>query len=162
MNVINSFRSIILRERSLIICDIDDTILDYGEIIEKYWKDNVHDPDFSNWHNIIKNTTPDITNNDFHDFIQHINQTNSEIHLVTHRNKSFLEITNLHLSMFGINGLPVHFLGGHSKGKYSITNFNIEDRDIIFIDDSESNHSDFLLHVPNVKQFLFLKNKCNY
>lgn len=158
MYVICSFKDIVLQDRSLIICDIDDTILDYGEKIEDYWKSKIDDPGFLIWHDIVKSISPSLTNNDFHEFLSHIKDTNSEIHLVTHRSKNFIDITLLHLSIFGIEGIKIHFLGGNSKGKYSIDKFHVNDRHVVFIDDSENNHKDILNHIPHVKCFLFKKN----
>lgn len=157
MYVIRSFKDIELQDSSLIICDIDDTILDYGEKIEEYWKSKIHDPGFLIWHEVVKSISPSLTSDDFHDFLLHVKNTNSEIHLVTHRNENFIDITFLHLDQFGIKDIEIHFLAGKSKGKYSVDNFEVNNRHVVFIDDSENNHKDVLKHIPHVKSFLFKK-----
>lgn len=158
MICIQRFNEISIKNRSLILCDIDDTIFDYGFEVEQYWKSKIHDPEYKIWKSIIERLIPRLTNNDIYDFINEAIKNECEIHFITHRNILFKDITYLHLNHFNITGIPVHFLTGSSKSQYINMNFNLDDYNkIIFIDDSQHNIDDVSNNVIKCDVYKFVK-----
>lgn len=156
MNEVIAFSQIEIYHKSIVICDIDDTVFDYGHEVENYWKSKIEDPHYFQWHDIITRTIPQITNKDFFSFLDRIYESNSEIHFVTHRNPLFKNVTISHFEIFNLCTEQIHFLSGSSKGKYVKDNFDIT-REIIFIDDSIANYYDMQTHIPKSKCYLFKK-----
>ena len=137
---VTHFNQINLRQRMLVLCDIDDTVFDYGKPIEDYWNSKIDDPGYRILIEQIKKLTPKLTDDNFNDFILNLNSINCEIHFVTHRNPNFKDITHNHLNFYGIFNIPIHFLAGESKSEYINRTFNLNDYEgIIFIDDSQFN-----------------------
>jgi hydroxymethylpyrimidine pyrophosphatase-like HAD family hydrolase len=158
MQCIQSFNKVCLEQRSIVFCDIDDTVLNYGEIVDNYWKSKIYDPGYNIWHSLLNLITPSLTNNDFYELLSLIDNANSEIHFITARNPNFSDITNKHMNYFNLSHIKIHFLNGKSKGNYINNNWNLESYNkIIFIDDSLSNISDVLSKVKNVHCYHFLK-----
>jgi len=161
MNEVSSFDKIHVTRRSLVLCDLDDTLLDYGAVVENYWKSKIVDPDYMIWERMIRNVTPSLTDDGFHMFLERINEMESELHFVTHRNAVLEDITKKHLHLHGLSHIKTHHLTGSSKGKYSRETFNVEDRDVIMIDDSQHVHEDIIEHIPHVRRYLFKKRDKN-
>lgn len=159
MNEVSTFDKIPITKRSLVLCDLDDTLLDYGVIVEKYWKEKIVDPDYMIWGNMIRNVIPLLTDTGFYNFLERVKESESEIHFVTHRNISLEEITKEHLNYHGLSHIRTHHLTGCSKGIYSVNNFDVNNRDVIIIDDSKSVHEDIINHIPHVTRYLFKKKK---
>lgn len=156
MKLISSFDEILIKDNSYILCDIDDTVLDYGEIIDNYWKSKIHDPMYNIWHQLIINQTPKLTDDNLHNFIENALNNNCEIHFITHRNYFFNQVTREHLKLMNLDNIPVHFLSGKSKGDYIRDNFS--KKPAIFIDDSENNINDVVSKNLNVATYLFKKS----
>lgn len=159
MQNVSTFKDICLRQNSLILCDIDDTVLDYGKEIDDYWKQKIDDPNYNIWISIIKRTTPKLTDLYLYEFIKNINNSNSIIHFITHRNVMFKEITKEHMNYYNLNNIEIHYLNGNSKSKYINENFNTKDFEggAVFIDDSYHNINDVLSNVSNCDVYLFKK-----
>lgn len=161
--VIKSFNQIAIKNKSLIACDIDNTVLKFNGITPTWW-DNVYKNNrklFGNtnfayeisldkWISHIKITKPEHTDSSgFCNMLHNCNITNSEFVFVTARNIKFEEMTRVHLTDIGIDmsKYKIHFLGDYCKGKY-IKNYlfnNTIHTSIVFIDDLEHN----LLGVKN-------------
>lgn len=158
MRCISRFSEIPIRRRTLILCDIDDTIFCYGKEIEDYWKSKINDPNYTIWMSIVERLNPKLTDEYIHKFINDVIENEGDFHFVTHRNKLFTEITHRHLRDNNLHRLPVHFLTGSSKGDYINDNFDKSLYDeIIFIDDSESNIRDVESKVSNSTNYKFEK-----
>lgn len=158
MICIRQFSEIVVRRRMLILCDIDDTILDYGKKIKDYWDSKIDDPGYRIWISIIEQIIPRITDERIHNFFNDAKEKECDIHFITHRNELFSYITHKHLSDFGITGIPVHFLTGSSKSEYINRTFNLNEYDgLIFIDDSQHNIDDVYNNVIKCDVYKFIK-----
>lgn len=159
MNEIVSFKEVTIEQGFIVFCDIDDTVLDYGKIIDDYWKLKIHDPSYIIWFELVKNTIPNLTDDYFHEFLKKLEENNCEIHFITHRNTNFKEITDKHLSLHGIKNIQVNHLSGTSKSRYINNNFNLANYNgSIFIDDSFDNNKDVIENVPGCITYRYIKS----
>lgn len=160
MEHVSTFKDINVSESSIVFIDIDDTILDYGEQIDEYWKQNHHDPEYEIWYQIMRTITPKLTDPHFHDFINLLKCNNCEIYLITARNKRFSHKTYDHLKHHNIHHLETHHLSGYSKAKYIKENFDYSRYSRrIFIDDSLHNKKDIDENLENFETYIFKKRK---
>ncbi len=153
-----SFRDVEIYQNTLIVFDIDDTILGYKEFSHdyfhnklKYYKNNtscentVMDNAVNDWFNLVKNSTPHHMDEDgFIDLMYKINSNNSEHLFLTARNPKFKDITEKHLNKIKINYNNIYYVAGGNKGellKDIIKDYPEYDK-IIFIDDMEKNLTD--------------------
>ena len=157
MKRIGTFRDLDVRPKSLVLLDIDETILFYENINERWWKEKVDyhvqlrkcdGPEAithaaEDWFEHIQAHLPKPTDAvGLDDLLDRIRRTNSELRFITARNPKYKHITELHLSHLGLGGLSgsVCYLGGASKGKYILNNIDTDKYDsIMFIDDLEHN-----------------------
>ena len=159
MECVSTFRHINVKPGSIVFCDIDDTIFDYGHEIDEYWKRKIEDPGYNIWFGIMKSITPRLTDPYFHDFVRELEENGSEIYLITARNKNFKHVTHEHLHHHGLSKLETHHLTGSSKSRYIEDNFDLDKyNDKVFIDDSISNKEDVDNNLTGFKTILFKKN----
>ncbi len=152
--IIESFSEVELNtSHTLILCDIDETILKYDEINDLWWKKTIEhhmtklnsyeESDhlaLGEWLYYIHNNKPCATDyNGFIELIDKISTNNNELLLLTARNYNLDHITHEHLEHVGINICKnnILFTNGYSKGEYikqyiDISKYN----SIIFIDDN--------------------------
>lgn len=159
MECIGTFKDIFLRQNSLVLCDIDDTVFDYGKEVDDYWKQKINDPNYEIWHSIIKRITPILTDSYFYTFLDNIEKSNSVIHFITHRSDNFKDITKKHMKHYNLDHIETHHLSGSSKAKYINENFDLNNFEggILFIDDSNNNVNDVANNIPNSNVYLFKK-----
>lgn len=148
---INSFKNVNITPNSLVICDIDDTVLKYDFIHKEWWEYN----NLSDWVSKVYTQTPKHTDESgFFEMIDKINNSNSKLIFITARNSNLKNITHLHLESININinNHDVYFSHPYSKGIYLkrlIMNNHIDldayDR-IVFIDDLEENLNSMSKH----------------
>lgn len=165
---VSTFNDIIIVKNSLVICDIDETLLYYEGIDKKWWSET-----FYRYYQIHKDYdkadqlclaewTSHITSADKYPFftdragyanmIAKINETNSQIVFLTARCEYLRDMTLKHLHHLNIDNPILHFTGGQCKGKYILENIlnvnvranvranvNSDLRNIIFIDDRLQN-----------------------
>lgn len=155
IKLISRFNQIEILESSYILIDIDDTVFDYGELIDSYWLQKPLDPSYEIWHKLICDTTPTLTDNEINLFIEKAISKGCIIVFITHRNHSFNDITKKHLKENSLDMIPVHFLSGSSKGDYIRRNF--VDRQQCFIDDSKKNILDVSSKNAECKCYQFKK-----
>lgn len=155
MNDISTFNDVVVEPDSYILCDIDDTVLDYGDPIAEYWKVKPHDPMYNIWHELVCSIEPVLTDIYFERFVRTCIHNKCEVYFITHRNTSFNDITNKHMNEKGLGHIPIHFLNGTSKGDYIRRNFTGKNK--IFIDDSKHNVEDVLYKNSDCTCYLFKK-----
>jgi len=144
--VLNSFNNVPITQKSLILCDIDDTLL-----TNKFVKFT------ANKNNNLVINLPKYTDKDgFTNLLQKLQKTNSKLYFVTARNIKYIEFTRRQFKILGIDidKYPVYFCGDIPKGiiikKFiNMTNY----KNIIFIDDLKYN-------LDNVKKELGNRIKC--
>ena len=165
--IITSFAQIDLTNKSLIVVDIDETVLQYPSIGEKWWKnkkefyktkydhETANNFAYEDWLKYIEITEP--LHTDYigleHLFTKVYN-TNSDIIFLTARHKNIDYITKNHMEQIGIKNIPIYYTGGKSKGthlnKIYSEKYNYHNN-IIFIDDMEHN-------INSVKQINYTTN----
>lgn len=158
---INSFNQIRIITKSLIVLDIDETIMAFPNITKIWWKDTF-DKNFANtsnkklaesltiedWKNHVSQNNPYLLDeNQFNKFMKKINQTNCELVLLTARNKKITDLTHKHLYHCNIDINRNNVFHNENKGEAlaNIINMYPEINNIIFVDDFEKN----LLSVKN-------------
>jgi hypothetical protein len=171
-NIINTFNNIEIKcVKTLIICDIDNTILCYEKNIEDFIK-------------IIKKDFPEFTENeiiedavymyniyrcinkplhtDFDGFINiknRLNELDGNLIFLTARNSSSLSFTKKDFNNIGLNydEYEIHYTDNKiSKGQYIEKYINIKDyNEVIFIDDYESYIKSVSDIFPQIKCYLF-------
>ena len=151
---ISSFNEVSILPNTLVICDIDETILRYDLINRKWWKSRINNyiqqsytyemsdkMALNDWKLYINETKPIATDlSGFMNLMTLILSLNCKLLLLTARDIELRNITHQHLIYSGIDISPeiIHFSYGQSKGDYLTHNINhiIDKYDkIIFIDD---------------------------
>ena len=152
---VSTFFKIPLKDNSIVILDIDDTILQYKEISTSYWTElyehyyNIHnDINIANkltsndWIENVKLNLPVHTDRDgFFDLLTRATNQHCKVVCVTARDKSSKDITHKHLNLLDIFDIDVYFA---ENDKSIVINdiINNEDKEyssLIFVDDRESN-----------------------
>jgi len=162
--LISTFDSVVIHNNTLVLCDIDETVIHFKSINKQWWSNKFdeyysqsHDYDladikvFEDWITHIKENDPVCTDLvGLTNLLNKLNDMNGTFVFITARNNDelLIELTKIHLQQSGIydilidvKELPVYFCGGNiSKGQFIKDNINIDDFDhVIFIDDLESN-----------------------
>lgn len=151
---IHTFFSIDISQNTLVLCDIDDTILVvpkysdtfYKEAYEYYtsigYNSELADKLVKNdWdlYNCFKKRS--ITDKEgFFYLLDQIKKTGSTLCFVTARHSSYHKETLEALKYVNIDcsKIPIHYTNGYTKGKYIKENINLLDHEeIIFIDDND-------------------------
>lgn len=156
MNQIDTFDMINIISNTLVLSDIDETILFYDDINQKWWKErneyymniyNTHElvssHSLDDWFKYIQENKPKHTDKvGFENMLKRIEETNSSLMFVTARHPKFEEITKEHFNHLDIDSskYEIHYLAGISKGEYIKNNIDISKHDqVIFIDDLVKN-----------------------
>ena len=153
--VIKSFKDIPLNRNTLVLCDIDDTVMVYEQLGKKWWRERFADYynrngdyEFSEtallkeWcHQINQHKPVHVDKEGFEDFVERIRSTGSTLAFVTARSSDLADLTLSHLNHVGITPTTdVHYTSHVPKGDYIADVIDFEDFDhVIFIDDMEYN-----------------------
>jgi hypothetical protein len=153
-----SFRDVKIYQNTLIVFDIDDTVLGYKEIAHDYFNKQLiyHKKNIScentimnnavnDWFNLVRKSTPHHMDEDgFIDLMRKISINESEHLFLTARNPKFKDITEKHLNKININYKNIYYVAGENKGEIlkNIIKDYPEYNKIIFIDDMEKNLTD--------------------
>ena len=171
---ITSFRSITLFQNTLIILDIDDTIIGYKEFNHTFFSDKIahykslHGCDIisvdfavADWIEQVEKGTPYHMDEDgFNHLMNYITKTNSNHFFLTARNPNFRNITEKHLEDLNIINSHVYYVSGKNKGEYlkNIIDKHPKYDHIIFVDDSEKNLLDMQKTFGNtIELYHFIK-----
>ena len=155
VNSISKFSMINIVKNSLIVLDIDDTILTYNNINNHWWHhkhreyknmfDNHSDVDnyiLNEWENELYKSTPLHTDEEgLVNLIINAQIHNCNIICLTARKKIHDTITYKHLNELNIN-FPIYFSEGSNKGEILeniINNYYSNYKNIIFVDDQLKN-----------------------
>jgi hypothetical protein len=153
-----TFDNIAIPENSLVLCDIDETVIVFENIDSDWWKrrfefhyeknnDYVQADEKSliDWVDYIQNNKPHATDpGGFNRMIERIEKKRSKLHFITARNKNLENLTKEHIEYLGMSEFgefPIHHVGvNNCKGKYILDNFDLSFyRNILFIDDLKEN-----------------------
>jgi hypothetical protein len=177
---INTFNSIEIKEKSLILCDIDDTVLRYKLTLDdfvvktkKYLEDVNDFIDMENTLAIASDEFADYRekNIPFHtdkegfcNFEKKIIETNSKIIFITSRSLKFKKVTESQLESIGIdsNKYPIHFTFDHKMSKADYIEKFIETSQfsqVYFIDDLPTIVKQVKFKFPHFECFIYKYNK---
>jgi len=154
---IGTFSDVEVRPNSLVLVDIDETILFYEHIDGRWWQERIDHHMQSrtcdrasacaraidDWFTHIQAHLPRPTDAaGLETLLGQIRRSHSTLRLVTARNPKYKDITEAHLSHLGFGDLSgsVCYLSGASKGQYIMDNLAPGAYDsVTFIDDLEHN-----------------------
>ena len=176
---ITSFFQVDVSHNTLVVLDIDETILQFPEIHEKWWHRKhkyysdligTHDHKtinslaYSDWLNYVTETNPVHTDKTgLFDLFERIKKSNSHVIFLTARFDDTEELTYSHLKYLGISEIPVHFTSMGPKGVH--LNKIIDDKylhveNVVFVDDMDHNlHNVGTIVTKNVKRFKFVDER---
>ena len=174
---ISSFNEIILtKEKTLVLCDIDDTVLYWpncknecqkilGNCYNGYnCKENKEEfeMDYLDLISMYKSIHNPV-HTDFNEFVSMLNKLqnqNSKLTFLTARHKDYSKGTNRHLTQIGLScdDFEIHYAGTNmTKGEYIQNYINLTEwDDIIFIDDSENNINSVINLHPQIRCYKFV------
>lgn len=153
---IKNYDEIEILPNSIIMIDIDNTIIKFGKLYKNWWKDNEPNA-LEGWLKIIKEEKPEILDeNEFTKLLNEVKNTNSEIIYITARDEELRELTNKHLIDCGI--LTTEIYHAYPKGKKIIEIYKEKSRtkqiqNIIFIDDQYYNIEDAEIYLSKYLEY---------
>ena len=162
MITINDFKSIKIKEKSLILLDIDETILYYEGITQEWWnntynyyknllKNYTHNQlkklCVKEWSYIVSTSNPCYTDEEgFNNLLKQIDETKSKLIFITARQKNHIYITKQNFNFLNIPyyKYDIYHISGISKGifiKELLKQNSILQsyKEKIFIDDMQHN-----------------------
>jgi Protein of unknown function (DUF2608) len=157
---ISSFEDVVIIQNSLIVIDIDDTLIKYSQFNQTWWINKIQHyhtltkkyelaEHLANeeWNKHIETCEPEIVDKYIHDFIDMAKSKDCHIVLLTARNDIIRELTKKHL--LEVNLYFEHIYFNKDKGaelvKIVETDYAGIYKNIIVIDDMEKN----LLNIRN-------------
>lgn len=167
---ISDFNQIKINENcsTLILCDIDDTVMIYNCIPKDYWKieeskdiQEMKNMKLKEWESYIKECDPELTCNNFLKFYENVrNNYDSDIIFITARAKYMEDYTHNHLDLLDIpKERNIYHLDHTPKGIFIYKNIDCSKyKEIIFIDnDLENINSVNDFFGEKIKYYLFEK-----
>lgn len=173
MKTITKFDEITIIPNSLIVLDIDETLIKFNNIDNEWWKngfnkiyEKIKDYDKTEkilnnkWIETILELEPILVDENIHDFIECATNTCCKIILLTARDENLYDITQQQLNKLNLNFFITHH--NKNKGEYlkKLANEKYSYyKDIIVVDDLMSNlidikeqmSMDYKLHLYNIK-----------
>lgn len=173
---IKNYDEIIIKNNSLIILDIDETIIKFNTINSTWWNDikkyyelyhNKEKADnlaLQDWINIISNEKPELLDEElFLDLLNRIELTNSKLILLTARDQTLNEITIQNIKDCNINIDSNNIYHSYPKGLKVLELYNSHNyNNIIFVDDKLDNIKDVQDKLKNNNINLYLITHQNY
>jgi len=165
---INDYSDIFIKKNSLVVLDIDDTVLTYKGVSDNFYQErfNHYHKIYSNydmilrlikndWNYFVKINPPNLINKkSFFNFIDIALKSKCEIIFLTSRPKTMKLITRYHFECNRLNDFidKIHY--SSSKGTYlkklkeeKFKNYH----NIIFVDDLKENLINVFYHLQNLK-----------
>lgn len=152
---INSFNQIPITENSLVVLDIDETIMAFPFITKSWWREtfekyfaetnNKSQADnltLHEWRVYVGKTRPFLLDETrLKKFLKEIEEKSCELVLLTARDKSMEEVTRVHISHCELDISPGQIIHNENKGDAlaEIVQSYPEISSIIFVDDFEKN-----------------------
>ena len=164
IKTIKKFNEIEIIPNSLVVLDIDETILKFDGIDMKWWKNKFNKNyivsrdykiadklTYYDWIKIISRSNPELVDNNFHNFINLITENNCELILLTARSVTLKNITLEHLNQinFSFNEDKIYFNENKGDELNKIINEKyLNMKNIIVVDDAEPNLYDIKEKIP--------------
>jgi hypothetical protein len=180
IEIINSFNRIQIKNNTLVLCDIDDTVLRYKLDLNHFYKDThkylMEIDDYIDEVDTMKlardrfnvyknNTTPQHTDNKSFDImLSKISKTNSKLVFITARSIKFKDVTFSELEKLGIDYkmFDIHFTFDYKmpKANYIDKFINLSRYNLVyFIDDNELTVKNVKTKFPQIECFIFKYNE---
>lgn len=159
---ITKFEEIKIEEETLLILDIDDTIIRYDEYNKEWWNKMIIERDIkeveNEWIKKVEKSYPNPTDKEGINKIIELNNKNMiEVIFLTSRHEKMDEITKKHLEIIGFTDIKIYYTNGTNKGKILknvLEKYNNEN--IILIDDIEENIENVKKEIKNKKIRFYL------
>jgi predicted secreted acid phosphatase len=155
---ISNYDQIIIKKKSLVILDIDETILKFDGFDNQWWEDQkkiYKDEVYNIWINNITNKDPILLDQELlFKLIKIIEDTNSKLIIVTARLEENRELTKQHLEkcQIKINNRDIYFTKQKGDIIYKLLiNKYINYKNIIFVDDLQKNIDDIKDSLDNLQ-----------
>lgn len=172
LTTIKKFHQINVIPKSLIVLDIDETILKFEDINHKWWKSKINryykltqsfdladSMAHNDWVNLVFDMQPELVDDKFHNFLEHINKHDCETILLTARNNKLKDLTNQHLNKVDLKFKKIFFNENKGDELYNIVhNDFLHIENIIVVDDLLSNLTDIKNKFLETKFNLYLYN----
>lgn len=171
---INTFNDISINEGTLVICDIDDTLLYYERNLSYFYKkikatfpelteDEVLCCATTMYGTYIRNRKPSHTDYDgFINLMKRVIQTDSKLIFLTSRNECSINQTKQEFKDIEISYqyYNVYYTNNQkTKGEYLRDNIDMDGiNDIVMIDDLNMNLKSVKQYFPNAKCYLFKRS----
>jgi hypothetical protein len=177
MTKINTFNDIVIKkEKPLVLCDIDDTILIYNKTLKQIYNEQQIISPNASFEELTHLANDEyymyrILNNPFHTdedglkkLFEKIKQLNGELIFITSRSIGSKQMTQKHFKLLGIDyeKSKIHYLSNLiTKGEYIKKHINLKERgEIIFVDNLKSNIENVISFNPDITCYRFVyKNK---
>lgn len=168
---IRKFNEINIIPNSLVVFDIDDTLIRFDELGFNWWNNKINEyyektnnyetadmMTYKDWLDIVSKNDPKLVDDEVHHFIDKLKKNKCHIILLTAREILMKEMTHEHLSKHDLYFEHIYF--NKNKGdelKKIILKHYFDINNVIVIDDIAKNLLDIELNVklPNVKLHLF-------
>ena len=163
--MIKNYNEINILENSLVIMDLDETIIRFPFINHSWWDNtkkayelidiNTSDErSYKDWYHIISTYNPSLLDErQFSLFVNKIVKSNSKIIIITARDEGLKEITEKHLKKCKINSIDIYY----SKYKgitLDVIKQKYKYKHIIFVDDNPKYINDVKQINPEVITYL--------
>ena len=149
---INSFDNIPITKKTLVLCDIDDTLMYFKDIDRNWWdrqkrECNIFEDDYNSqidnimdkWITHIRINEPLFTDKaGFNNMMNKIDKTGSKLIFITARPNRLRHTTLMQLHMLDIDTekCPVYIIGDTPKGEFVKKNIELNEyKNVVFIDD---------------------------
>ncbi len=151
MKEIKNYDEIMIKKNTLVMLDIDNTIIKFKTLYKNWWKDN--EPNNPNlideWIRIVREEEPLMLDFDkFMNLLIKIKETNSDVIYITARNESLDELTYRQLISCGVSLNREQIYFSYPKGKKLLEICNDKKyNNYIFVDDHLDNIEDVQKHL---------------
>jgi len=124
---------------TLVLCDIDETVLTFKGVTHEWWNANIekhgHAWTYDQWEHIARTNPPEATDPTG---FQTMVRNSGKLIFVTARKKHLMRLTEEHLSKVTNQKWDVLFCGTESKGRIIKEHLDLSPFDrVVFIDDSD-------------------------
>lgn len=169
---ITRFEQITIIPSSLVVFDIDETLLKFDGVDQKWWRNKFNkyytltknyeladSMSHNDWIKIVKIAEPELVDNKIHNFIDLLYENDCKIILLTARNQILKETTNEHIKKLNLNVNKDNIYFNSNKGEELlkiITESYSEIKNIIVVDDLEENLIDIQKKMENTVYNLLL------
>jgi hypothetical protein len=174
IRTISKFHQIKIIPKSLVVLDIDETIIKFQDVDKKWWKNKFNkyyrlckDYDLADrmahkdWIKLVSVIDPILVDENIHDWITLIKNNDCPLILLTARSNILCELTSQHLNKVNLNIEKDRIYFNENKGDelYKVAHdLYPEIENIIMVDDLESNLVDIKEKLSQTRFNLHLYN----